>query len=531
MEQHLAKLKAALTTANLLEPDWPIVVQNIEEFGKKKELSGLDAVEAFYGEPMNDVLVSKLVESEKRRVKIRDVARRLLVIDDIVVKFFKGSAFFTEVSRWIRKTRATTWKGVPIHTAAMCYNTEHDDFEMVWNPNFFARLLVDAGEDLGVQHVQGVYCHELWHFILKHCTVRRAEPHSVSALSTDLANNSLCIEGGMKLPDGCLFPGTPWNVPPAVATLRNGIGNWDIPPAEVEMRKSLGRLIGTFPPMMTTEWYHARILEWAQENKYTPGKNGFKIPGQGGGEVSLGGEDLDVHELWDELPQDARERISEKMKQILKNATQVADGNSKGWGTISASMQKEIRAFVNNTINWETLLQQFFGSFTRGPRVKSMKRINKKYPYIHAGHRREHLPKMLIALDYSGSVNDEYVAMMWGVIANLSKLIDFTVICFDTDVDENNIVKWRRGAPIPKMIRSKRGGTDFNAPVRWADHPSRRGSFDGMVILTDGECSEPVQTRLKKAYIIVPGHQLMFKTKDTVINMIDSGNKRKGVIR
>lgn len=552
METALAPLKKALIKENLLEPDWADIVKWLEraqqklvaEFQKAtpsalQPVTEADVIRHVYGKQMGPDLIEELLENEKRRAKIKDLSRKLN-LDRFIIEFFKGSAFFMEVSRYIRKTRATTWKGMPIPTAAMCYNMEYDDFEMVWNPEFFAAFIVDLGEVEGGKAIQFVYAHELIHFVMKHITVRRRTPPFAWNIGTDAANNSLLVQMGMQMLECGIYPSRPWHAPPPRNELRTGVARRKLTPEEEAMVKGLGDLIGAWPVLQSSEWYFNDLMRWANENNYKPGKKGISVPGAGGSGEGRGEgseiEDIfgqtDIHDLWDDIPKEAQERISEKLREVMKGAARKADNEAKGWGNMPANMQKDIRAFINNTVDWETLLAQFFGSFTRGHRMKSMKRVNRKYPYEFAGYKRAYLPRLLIAIDQSGSVTDDQIALMFGVIFGLSKLIDFTIIFFDTEVDETNIVHWRRGAPAPKLQRTKTGGTDFNAPLRWVNRPEVRGKYDGICILTDGECYAPSEhTRIKKAWLITPGHKLAFETKETVIQMEESGTRRTGVIR
>lgn len=547
METALAPLKTALTKNGLIEPDWDDIVKWLvkmqeeltAEFQKATPALVLTpdmVIQHVYGKPMGKDLIEELLENEHRRAKIKDLARKIN-LDRYIVEFFKGSAFFMEVSRFIRKTRATSWKGAPIPTAAMCYNMEHDDFEMVWNPEFMASFIIDLGDEEGGKAIQFVYAHELIHFVMKHVTVRRRTPHFPWNIATDAANNSLLVQMGMKMLQNGVYPGRPFHAPPPRNVLRGGVLKPKLTPEEEMMIKGLGDLIGTFPVLQSSEWYFESIMEWVNKNGYKASNKGIAVPASGGGSgKDIGGEHFDmndVHDLWDDIPKDAQERITQKLRDVMKNAARKADNvGDKGWGNMPSSIQKDIRAFINDSVDWEKLLAQFFGSFTRGDRTKSMKRVNKKYPYEFAGHRRTYLPRLVIAIDQSGSVTDDQIALMFGVIFSLSKLIDFTILFFDTEVDEGNIVHWRRGAPPPKLARHRTGGTDFNAPIRWANAPERRGKYDGICILTDGECGAPnVHSRMKKAWLITPGHKLFFETKDTVITMEESGRKRSGVLR
>ena len=80
------------------------------------------------------------------------------------------------------------------------------------------------------------------------------------------------------------------------------------------------------------------------------------------------------------------------------------------------SLVDAIRKSVSNVINWRNVLRQFVGSITRGGRATSIKRINKRYPYIHPGVKRGYEAKLLVAIDQSGSVDNEMLVEFFGML-------------------------------------------------------------------------------------------------------------------
>ena len=95
---------------------------------------------------------------------------------------------------------------------------------------------------------------------------------------------------------------------------------------------------------------------------------------------------------------------------------------------------------------------------------------------------------------------------------------EFTLYNFDTEVDESSERVWR-GNKAPGMERTRCGGTCFKAPTVHAN--KNRSKFDGYLILTDGECSDPGPSRLKRGWVITPGRKLYFDAskRDFVISM------------
>ena len=80
------------------------------------------------------------------------------------------------------------------------------------------------------------------------------------------------------------------------------------------------------------------------------------------------------------------------------------------------------------------------------------------------------------------------------------------------------------------MMRVRGGGTSFDAVVEFVNRPENRGRWDGVIIATDGECSKPASSRVKLAWLITPGHKLMFEPdpEQLVIEMSDRDDVATG---
>ena len=107
-------------------------------------------------------------------------------------RLLQAEPFFSALSRRIHKTPTTA-----IPTAGVKMNEGSGNFEMVYNPNFFAKL--PDNQKLGV------LMHEMYHIIFEHVT-GRLPPEGMSKMwniATDLAINSHLMD---CLPEGGLFP-------------------------------------------------------------------------------------------------------------------------------------------------------------------------------------------------------------------------------------------------------------------------------------------------------------------------------------
>jgi predicted metal-dependent peptidase len=153
----------------------------------------------------------------------------------------------------------------------------------------------------------------------------------------------------------------------------------------------------------------------------------------------------------------------------------------------------------------------------RANRSNTVKRINKRFPYIHAGRKTNHTAHIAIAIDQSGSVDDEMLSTFFGELNNLSKIVTFTVVPFDTEVDDRLVYTWKKGEKR-RADRVMYGGTDFNAPTQWTNkHPE----IDGLIVLTDMQAPAPVPCKVRRLWATTPeckSHPY-FQTNEIVIGI------------
>ena len=371
--------------------------------------------------------------------------------------------FFAALSRKIEKKEHY---GIP--TAGVRVNPDSGHFEMAYNPDFF--------EGLSDVEKAGVLKHEFYHLIFDHVTTRKPEgvPHAKWNIAADLAINSHLVG---ELPEQCCMPG--------VAPFE------DLPKGE------------------SAEWYLANLPEDDQEGESQDGESG-EGDGEGDGESS-GGQDnnndngpssskpgnFDDHSGWDEAASsEANQMAKERLKNAIKEAAQEAAQSSKGWGSVSGEVRKEIMKRLESKVDWRKVLRYFIKTSQRASKSSTVKRIDKRYPYIHPGKKVRRQAKIAIAIDQSGSVSDEMLAAFFAELNSLAKLAEFTVVPFDTQVDKDKVYVWKKGKS-QKPERVMCGGTCFEAPTDWANN----NSVDGLIILTDMEAPKPKACKAQRMWM------------------------------
>jgi predicted metal-dependent peptidase len=458
-----------------------------------------------------------IVKAEQERL---DALGQAYDFDLNSVGWLQVSPFLSEFTRWIRKrSAAKSAGGLDVGTAAAVYNPKTEEVEIVFNPRFMASCAdKQSAPGLIDPNGCGVNEHEHFHLIFQHVTARRREPHALWNIATDLAINSMIsrCDTMSRMPSMCLLPGL----------TNRGPVNPKHPKEVQEAREKFNKIIAALPPEQASEWYFNKLKQESEKEGYSWGKSGMKVPGAPNGEEGSDGEWVlwpsDQHGGWDDIPEELRDIVDGKIKHAMRKACEKADGSPNGWGNVPSELREEIRAMAFGSVDWRQILKNWTGMRQAGGRSRSIKRIDRKYPLIHPGIKRSRNPNILIAVDQSGSVDDAQLARIYGALDGCSRQCTFDLLPFDHTVAADDLKTWKRNTK-PTMMRVRGGGTNFDAVVEFVNRPENRGRWDGVIIATDGECSRPAASRVKLAWLITPGHKLMFDAFDgeMVIEMSD----------
>jgi predicted metal-dependent peptidase len=347
------------------------------------------------------------------------------------------------------------------------------DLFMDWNPDFMSSLTD--------KQVRGLLKHEAYHLVFQHCTKRLLTPHTVANLAADLAIN--CAIPKDELPAGGWVPG------------EKHVG----PEGEPD-DSATAKLVATMPKHKSMEWYFTKLME-------DPEAKDEMVR-----EVIVG---FDEHEGWGELKPEEVELVKGKLGQILKSAIAEAD-RKNSWGTVPAEMREQLRELVSNEIDWRAVLRQFVKASKRGTSTSTwtnlhMSNLHEDMGPATPGKKRGFTSNIAVYIDESGSMADEWIALLIAELANFSRRTTFPMYVFDTEVDEKTKVVWkgRGGIPRAALTRQRCGGTDFEAPTKHA-HSGKIKDLDGYIILTDGGAAKPSRSRVRRGYVLAPGQELAF---------------------
>ena len=364
-------------------------------------------------------------------------------------RLLMNEPFFAGISRRVdkRPNRA-------IPTAGVRVNPETVQFELIYNPDFFASLTD--------KQKLGVLKHEFYHLVFDHVTGRNPSPPTEDGkpgefcklwnYATDLAINSHIRD---ELPEMCLAPGE--------------------------------KQFADYPVGKSAEWYYAEL------KKNPPEEGGG---GEGGeGEGGEGGEQFDDHGGWDDLPNEVKEMAKQRLKEVMKKAADEAQ-KANNWGSVSRDVREEIIKKLSSTVDWKKVLRYFIKTSQRSDRASTQRKLNRRFPYIHPGRKTRRQASIAISIDQSGSVSDAMLQAFFGELNKLASLATFTVIPFDSTVAEDKVYVWKKG-DNKKWHRVRYGGTDFDPPTKYVNDRS----FDGHIVLTDMCASKPIPSKCQRMWM------------------------------
>ena len=385
-------------------------------------------------------------------------------------KLLMNEPFFASLSRKIEKVQN---KFIP--TAGVRVN-EKGFFELQYNPDFF--------EGLPANQRLGVLKHEFYHLVFEHVTGRLPSEgmSKMWNIATDLAINSHLIG---ELPEQGCIPGQ--------------------------------GMFKEFSAGLSAERYTELLKKMQEEQEQQRGEQGEGASGDGEGSEgpSLDNMDsFDDHSQWGENAEasDALEKAKERLKNALKDASREA--SQKGWGSVSHDCRKAVMEAITSKVDWRKVLRYFIKTSQASNKRSTVKRINRRFPYIHAGRRTERVANIAISIDQSGSVSDAMLSAFYAELDKLASLASFTVIPFDHEVFEDKVFVWKKGEKRKKE-RVLTGGTCFDAPTKYVN----KHGFDGHIILTDMYAPRPVASKCQRMWMTDKSgaSQPIFKTNERVI--------------
>ena len=408
-------------------------------------------------------------------------------------QLMNNEPFFAGLFRRLDR-KATT----AIPTAGVHLNPDTLRFELLYNPEFFGGLPREQRLD--------ILKHEGYHIVFGHCTTRRPaeEQHMQWNIACDLAINSFLD----NLPEGCC---------------KAGHGRFE-----------------DQPPFKAAEWYFQELEKKKKENQKSQdsedqegesspdGSSGGSGGSDGSGESSENKdnnqtveEQFDSHDGWNEtnLSEAEKEIAKERLRDAVREAATEA-GESRNWGSVPSTIREDIRKeYLQTYVNWRTVLRWFIQTSQPAHKTNSIKRLNRRYPWVHPGTKTTRTAKIAISIDQSGSVSTTMLQAFYAELGKLAKLASFTVIPFDSEVFEDGIHEWKKGES-KAWKRYCHGGTDFDAPTKLVNEDKK---FDAHIVLTDLCAPKPKKSRCPRMWITTEyyARRPYFQTSERIISIPD----------
>ena len=390
-----------------------------------------------------------------------------------IIKLLQDEPFFAALSRRVDK------KPGNIPTAGVRVNPDTCAYEMVYNPQFF--------DGLTDEQRKGVLIHEFYHLVFDHVGGRRPDGvnHMAWNIATDLAINSLITEQGNRLdrlPEGCCVPGGPQfeEYPHSLSSEKYLEMLKNDPDKQGDGEKQDGEPSGE---------------EGDGQGQGQQGEGGEQGDQQGNGS---GGGNFDDHSGWEENSNSAATDIAkQKMKEAVRKAAEEA-ASGRGFGSAGGQANKLILDSLKTKVDWKKVLRSFTIASVKADKRSTVKRINKRFPYIHSGKKIRRESKIAVCIDQSGSVDDAMLVKFYNELNKLCDLVEFDIIPFDTQVGEDHVYTWKKGQKR-NWERVMYGGTCFDAPTKFVNES--RGKYDGMIVLTDMMAPKPKRCRVKRLWM------------------------------
>lgn len=317
-----------------------------------------------------------------------------------------------------------------------CVGKQGINYQLIISPTFW--------EELTQLQKMGILKHELLHIAFKHLSI------VFKFSDRQLANTAMDCEinqyiNAEWLPEGCI-----------------NIDNYP----ELNLDRKAG-----------CRYYYDKMRK-AKEEKEENGTSGCPEF-----DKLLDGKGEPDHSGWDEF-----EEVSEIEHQLIERQAhrlleEAMDQTLKKQGTVPS----EIKDIINLAkvekpkFNWRKYIRRFTGVSTKVFTKKQRRKENRKYP-DNPGLKVKMRQKMLLAIDTSGSVNNDELTEFMNEIYHIHKTgVEIVIIQCDTEI--HSILEYKGKF---ELEITGRGGTLFD-PV--LEYYSQNPKFTSLIYFTDGECT------------------------------------------
>lgn len=344
--------------------------------------------------------------------------------------------------------------------------------KLMVNPDFWASLSTD--------HRYGLIKHEVLHIVLKHLLTQvHYTNKNLYNIAADIVVNQYIKAA--QLPEGGITLQRFWhlkNMYDIVLEPNKDVGYY---------YKQLKKAIEQTPKLSFNDCCQAGAGKNGQFPKDAQGYDTSSIDLSD--LLSEGHPELDRHKLWTEvekLSPGEKKILEHQVNNIIKETVNRVKHKYKNHGNLPAGLKvmlDKILEEMKPKFNWRRILRLFAASSNSSYLKNTIRRPSKRYgttPGIKV--KRRH--RLLLAIDTSGSVQQKELAEFFGEIYHIWRQgAEIFIVECDTRIHSKYYYK----GSAPTHIKG-RGGTDFTAPVQFANEEYRP---DAILYFTDGYAPPP----------------------------------------
>lgn len=341
-----------------------------------------------------------------------------------------------------------------VETAAVGWDGKQ--VRLIVNPEFFDTLRND-GEQVAVLK------HEVLHVVFRHLFRHIDRDPKIENIAADLVVNQLIA---------------PWPLPATAVTLNS------FPDLQLAPDRSLDYYYDLLAGLRgaTAGAKRQRSSQGGAARPHTAASAPLSTAAL---ERLLAAGGRGDHSLWtaEESPAATAARYAVE-ESVLRARDRVGE---VGWDTLPAAVHEAIAAIVANRhpqVDWRRTVR-LFATTTGRTRIRHTMRKTSKRFGTRPGIKVKRSSRLVVAIDTSGSIDDELLASFFIEIHGLWRNgPSITIVECDAAIQS---VYPYRGTP-PQAVKG-RGGTAFDPVFTWMRD---QRPFDGCIYLTDGVAGDPV---------------------------------------
>jgi predicted metal-dependent peptidase len=237
-------------------------------------------------------------------------------------------------------------------------------------------------------------------------------------------------------------------------------------------------------------WSYAEVYRDLRQDK----QNGGSGKGRGG---NGGGKPIDEHDtsLADNMTAEEAEKLDREVTQIVHQAGILA-------GKMKSQVPRGITDSLKMDVDWVREMQDFVSAQSSAKDDDyTFRRFDRKYmayDVIMPGTISETMGEVVVAIDTSGSIDEEALSKFANEISHLAALVNpecVRVLWWDTMVHGEQVFDDRHYGDIARLMRPKGGGgTRVQCVNNYIE--AERLKPDCVVVLTDGHVESDFDWRI-----------------------------------